>query len=110
MSALASSIRRDSWDACESRVVANTQRLLAIFEQSGVKGTFFVLGWVAERYPRLIRDIAASGHEIACHGLRWISYQNMDEATERAHMREAVQIIRELTGSAPQGWYSTSRW
>jgi peptidoglycan/xylan/chitin deacetylase (PgdA/CDA1 family) len=46
------------------------------------------------------------GHEIACHGLRWITYQNMDEATERAHMKEAVDIIRELTGSAPQGWYT----
>ncbi|MFA9217663.1 MAG: chitin deacetylase, partial [Sphingomonadaceae bacterium] len=44
--------------------------------------------------------------EIACHGLRWITYQNMDEATERAHMNEAVRIIRELTGSAPQGWYT----
>jgi peptidoglycan/xylan/chitin deacetylase (PgdA/CDA1 family) len=46
------------------------------------------------------------GHEIACHGLRWISYQNADEATERAHMKEAVEIIKELTGAAPQGWYT----
>lgn len=46
------------------------------------------------------------GHEIACHGLRWISYQHVDEATEREHMREAVRIIRELTGDAPLGWYT----
>jgi allantoinase len=46
------------------------------------------------------------GHEIACHGLRWISYQNVDEATERAHMAEAVDIMRELTGEAPLGWYT----
>ncbi|MET0280547.1 MAG: allantoinase, partial [Steroidobacteraceae bacterium] len=46
------------------------------------------------------------GHEIACHGLRWISYQLVDEATERRHMREAVALLRELTGSAPLGWYT----
>ena len=52
----------------ESRVCANTERLLAIFNESGLRATFFVLGWVAERFPRLVRAIAAEGHEIASHG------------------------------------------
>jgi peptidoglycan/xylan/chitin deacetylase (PgdA/CDA1 family) len=59
-----------------------------------------------KRNPEAVAAFRELGHEIACHGLRWISYQHMDEATERAHMTEAVQIIRELTGSAPVGWYT----
>jgi allantoinase len=54
-----------------------------------------------KRNPEAVAAFRELGHEIACHGLRWISYQNMDEATERAHMKEAVDIIRELTGEAP---------
>src|SRR5262245_22654323 len=69
VSALAPSIDRDSWSSRESRVVGNTERLLALFDQFDAKGTFFVLGWVAERHPQLVRDIAGCGHEIACHGL-----------------------------------------
>ena len=65
VTALAPSIHRDSWNSRESRVVVNTQRLLGIFEQFDVRATFFVLGWVAERYPQLVKDIAARGHEIA---------------------------------------------
>jgi peptidoglycan/xylan/chitin deacetylase (PgdA/CDA1 family) len=61
-------ISRAQWDGLESRVCANTDRLLAILDGAGVRGTFFVLGWVAERYPTLVRRIAACGHEIASHG------------------------------------------
>ena len=61
-------VSRDQWDSMESRVVANTRRLLAIFDEFGVRATFFVLGWVAERHPQLVREIAAAGHELASHG------------------------------------------
>ncbi|RPI55424.1 MAG: polysaccharide deacetylase family protein, partial [Acidobacteria bacterium] len=61
-------ISRDQWDQLESRVCANTDRLLGILDRAGVRATFFVLGWVAERYPTLVRRIAAGGHEIASHG------------------------------------------
>ena len=61
-------VSRATWDKLESRVVANTQRLLDLFDRSGVTATFFVLGWVAERFPALVREIAAAGHEIASHG------------------------------------------
>src|SRR5882672_5833745 len=68
VAAFAPNIHRDSWTSRESRVVGNTQRLLIIFDQFDVRGTFFVLGWVAERHPQLVRDIAARAHEIACPG------------------------------------------
>src|SRR4026207_2049980 len=61
-------VPRHRWEQMESRVCANTDRLLAIFNESGVQATFFVLGWVAERFPHLVRAIAAEGHEIASHG------------------------------------------
>src|SRR5438876_4086106 len=59
---------RHRWENLESRVCANTDRLLEIFEGAGVHGTFFVLGWVAARFPDLVRRIAALGHEVASHG------------------------------------------
>jgi len=68
VSAFADSIDRKDWDSIPLRVVDNTQRLLQLFADSQVKATFFVLGWVAEREPGLVRDIAAQGHEVACHG------------------------------------------
>jgi peptidoglycan/xylan/chitin deacetylase (PgdA/CDA1 family) len=59
-----------------------------------------------ERHPDVTRAFVEHGHEIACHGWRWIHYQNVDEATEREHMRIAVEIIRRMTGAAPDGWYT----
>jgi polysaccharide deacetylase family protein (PEP-CTERM system associated) len=108
VSALATSIHRDSWDARESRVVANTQRLLAIFEQSGVKGTFFVLGWVAKRYSQLIRDIAACGHEVACHGLshRLVYQQSPKEFHEETLCSK--KLLEDITGTAVVGYRAAS--
>ena len=61
-------VSRDAWDQMPSRVVANTHKLLQLFDEAGVKATFFVLGWVAERHPKLVEEIAKSGHELASHG------------------------------------------
>ena len=61
-------VERDRWDRMESRVAGNTERLLAMFDECRVRATFFVLGWVAERQPQLVRRIADAGHEIASHG------------------------------------------
>lgn len=68
VSGFADRICRRDWDNYECRVEDNTNRLLSIFDESGVLATFFILGWVAERYPSLVRRIAAHGHEIASHG------------------------------------------
>jgi polysaccharide deacetylase family protein (PEP-CTERM system associated) len=68
VAALSSAIPRDSWDQRELRVEENIERLLGILDERSVRGTFFVLGWLAERRPALVRRIADAGHEIACHG------------------------------------------
>ncbi|TNC77215.1 allantoinase PuuE [Janthinobacterium lividum] len=85
---------------------AGLWRLLRMFEERRLPLTVFGVSMALKRNPEAVAAFQQLGHEIACHGLRWISYQNMDEATEREHMRVAVQIIRELTGAAPQGWYT----
>ena len=61
-------LSREHWDSLPSRVVQNTRQLLDLLDRHHVRGTFFVLGWVAERYPRLVQEIASAGHEIASHG------------------------------------------
>src|ERR1700758_3285826 len=60
-------VDRAQWDTYSSRVEMNTRRLLDLFESLDLHATFFVLGWVAERFPALVREIAAGGHELACH-------------------------------------------
>lgn len=85
---------------------AGLWRLLRMFEERKLPLTIFGVSMALKRHPEAVAAFRELGHEIACHGLKWISYQNVDEATERAHMQEAVQIIRELTGEAPQGWYT----
>jgi putative urate catabolism protein len=85
---------------------AGLWRLLRLFEERNLPLTVFGVAMALQRNPDAVAAFRQLGHEIACHGLRWISYQQIDEATERAHMAEAVQIIQELTGSAPQGWYT----
>jgi allantoinase len=85
---------------------AGLWRVLRAFEQRRLPLTIFAVAMALQRHREAAAAFAELGHEIACHGLRWISYQNVDEATERAHMKEAVAIIREVTGSAPLGWYT----
>ncbi|MGO4379422.1 allantoinase PuuE [Pseudoduganella sp. RAF53_2] len=85
---------------------AGLWRLLRMFEERKLPLTIFGVSTALQRNPEAVAAFQELGHEIACHGLKWISYQNMDEATERAHMKEAVGIIKELTGSAPLGWYT----
>ncbi|WP_413458008.1 allantoinase PuuE [Herbaspirillum huttiense] len=81
-------------------------RILREFEKRGLPMTIFGVATALQRSPEVTQAFQELGHEIACHGLKWIHYQNMDIETERSHMQEAVQIFRELTGSAPLGWYT----
>jgi len=59
-----------------------------------------------QRHPELAKELVRLGHEIACHGLRWIHYQNVEAKIEKRHMEQALQVIRALTGVSPQGWYT----
>ncbi len=85
---------------------AGVWRILREFERRGLPLTIFGVAMALQRHPELTSAFGELGHEIACHGLRWIHYQHMEEALEREHMQQAVQIFRELTGSAPLGWYT----
>ncbi|NOV24942.1 allantoinase PuuE [Cupriavidus necator] len=85
---------------------AGVWRLLREFEKRGLPLTIFGVSMALQRHPELTRAFVELGHEIACHGWRWIHYQNIDEATEREHMRIGMQIIQELTGELPLGWYT----
>ncbi|MGJ7916701.1 allantoinase PuuE [Massilia sp. LXY-6] len=81
-------------------------RILREFEKRGLPLTIFGVGMALERCPDITAAFKELGHEIACHGWRWISYQNVDEATEREHMARAVAAIEGLTGERPLGWYT----
>jgi len=85
---------------------AGLWRLLRLFEDRRLPLTVFGVAQALARNPDAVAAFRELGHEIACHGLRWISYQNVDEALERAHMKEAVEIMRSLLGAAPLGWYT----
>jgi putative urate catabolism protein len=85
---------------------AGLWRILRAFEQRRLPLTVFGVARALQRHPEAVAAYLELGHEIAAHGLRWISYQQVDEATERAHLAEAVAILKELTGAAPLGWYT----
>jgi allantoinase len=85
---------------------AGAWRILREFERRGLPLTVFGVSMALQRHPDLALAFRELGHEIACHGWRWINYQNVDEATEREHMRTGMRIIEELTGERPLGWYT----
>ena len=85
---------------------AGLWRVLRLFEQCRLPLTVFGVAMALKRHPEAVAAFRELGHEIACHGLKWISYQHIDATTERAHIAEAVQIMREMTGAAPLGWYT----
>jgi allantoinase len=85
---------------------AGVWRVLRAFERRKLPLTIFAVAVAIRRNPEVAAALKELGHEIACHGLRWLSYQNTDVATERAHMAEAIAILRDTFGSAPLGWYT----
>lgn len=85
---------------------AGLWRLLRVFERRQIPLTIFAVARAMQRNPEAVAAFAELGHEIACHGLQWKSYQLIDRDTEREHMAEAVRILTELTSAAPLGWYT----
>ncbi len=81
-------------------------RLLNEFEKRELPLTIFGVAMALQRHPELAKTFVGLGHEIACHGLRWIHYQDIDESTERDHMLTALETIQQLTGVMPLGWYT----
>ena len=101
-------ISRDDWESLPRRVELNTGRILDLFEAARVKATFFTLGWVAARHPRLIRRIAEAGHEIASHGWDHRRLFTLDEAGFGADLDRARAAIEDAAGSAVSGYRAPS--
>ena len=101
-------IPREAWDACELRVEGSTRALLELFERRGVRATFFVLGWVAERVPGLIREVAAAGHEVACHGYHHHRLGQLDPERFDEDLGRALAILRGLTDQPVDGYRAPS--
>lgn len=101
-------IGRGSWDHQPSRVSDSARRLLELFDESGSRATFFVLGWVAERQPELVREIAARGHEIACHGYGHEIVYEIGPERFREDLRRARAAIEDASGIAVRGYRAPS--
>ena len=108
VSAFAPYIARADWDSRECRVERNIDRILALLEEHDTEATFFTLGWIAERYPQLVRRIASQGHEVASHGYGHERASDLDEVAFSADIRRAKGVLEDLTGSeAKERFFNT---
>ncbi len=108
VAAFADNISRANWDKMQCRVEINTNRLIELFSRYDIRATFFILGWVAERYPDIVRQIALHGHEVACHGY---SHQLIYKQTTKVfndETKKAKEILENITGSAVIGYRAAS--
>jgi polysaccharide deacetylase family protein (PEP-CTERM system associated) len=108
VSAFEGVVPREQWDTCESRVVGNTSRLLDLFAEYRVHATFFVLGWVAERHPALVRRIAALGHELASHSYWHRLVYDMTPDGFREDLARARDVIQQAAGIRVRGFRAPS--
>ncbi len=108
VSAFAHSIKRESWASQQSRVRNNNHRLLQLFSDSNVRATFFVLGWAAEQEPRLVPEIVAAGHEVACHGFSHRLIYEQGEAAFRQETDRAKKLLEDQSGCAVLGYRAAS--
>lgn len=101
-------IDRGDWDGLTCRVERNCQQILALFDEAGVKGTFFTLGWIAERYPAMMRRIAAAGHEIASHGWDHARVFTLGREAFAADIERARKVLEDVTGQRVTGYRAPS--
>jgi len=108
VSALAPYIARSQWDTLDGRVEANVERILAMLDEYGTHATFFTLGWIAERYPGLIRRIVANGHELASHGFAHQRATEQNPAAFFSDIQLAKIVLEDLTGVEVMGYRAPS--
>ena len=101
-------IGRADWDKLEQRVERNTHAVLALFDEAGIKATFFILGWVAERYPALMQQIVAAGHEIANHGYDHARVFNLSPDQFRADLDRSHKLLEDSSGQKVTGYRAPS--
>ncbi len=108
VSGFESVVRYETWDRYESRVERNTYRILDILEESETKATFFVLGWLADRYPKLVMEIEQRGHEVACHGYSHRLIYNQTKSEFREETRRAKSGLEEIIRKPVLGYRAAS--
>ena len=108
VSAMAPYIRRDEWDSRECRVERNVERILALLAQHDIRATFFTLGWIAERYPQLVRQIVDQGHELASHGYGHQRASDLSRDAFRDDIVRAKHLLEDIGGVAVQGYRAPS--
>ena len=101
-------VARTSWDSRETRVVRNTSRILELLHDHGARATFFVLGWIAERQPGLMRQIAEEGHEIASHGYGHDLVYTLSQTAFRADVERGKKLLEDATGQHVTGYRAPS--
>ncbi len=106
--AFADLVPRSDWERWPCRVEANVDRILAILDETGAGGTFFTLGWVAARYPAMIRRIAAAGHEIGSHGMSHRMLTELTPAEALAEARDSRRLLEDLSGTRVEGYRAPS--
>jgi polysaccharide deacetylase family protein (PEP-CTERM system associated) len=102
--AFASTIDRKDWDNLPQRVERNTERILDILAESGAQATFFVLGWIAQRYPALVRRIVAGGHELGSHGFNHMRVDRLSPGAFRTDVRQSKRVLEDEGGVAVRGY------
>ena len=108
VSAFAPYIRRDEWDQRECRVERNVNRILDLLARRSTTATFFTLGWVAERYPQIVRRIVAEGHELASHGYGHQRASDLDERAFSEDVTRAKRILEDIAGAPVLGYRAPS--
>lgn len=108
VAALAQSISTSQWDSLECRVEKNTDKLLQLFDDQNVNATFFTLGWVAERYPQIVKKIAAAGHEVASHGYSHQLIYNQTQEVFREETHKSKVILEDITQQEIIGYRAAS--
>ncbi|MCF6337521.1 MAG: DUF3473 domain-containing protein [Gammaproteobacteria bacterium] len=108
VSAFEKVIPRSEWDNISARVEKNTERVLDMFDEADVKGTFFMLGWVAERYPGLVKRIVADGHELASHGYSHIRVVNQEPPEFFDDIVRTKKLLEDMSGQEVRGYRAAS--
>ena len=108
VSAFEERISREDWDRFPSRVEQNTERILDLFDRHGVKATFFVLGWVAERHPGLVRRIVERKHELASHGYSHVRATDQEPAQFREDVSRTKKLLEDIGGCSVRGYRAAS--
>ena len=108
VSALAPYIARSEWETRECRIERNVARILAMLDEYGVRATFFTLGWIAERYPKLLREIVANGHELASHGFAHRRASTQSPAAFFSDIQLAKIVLEDIAGVAVKGYRAPS--